>query len=44
MLEQVYDAVQKTGFGNVFASLDTFKFQCYYSYLNQKKKYAYDKY
>lgn len=34
MLEQVYDAVQKTGFGNVFASLDTFKYQCY-SYLNQ---------
>ena len=35
ILEQVYEAMQQTGFRNAFSSLDDFKYQCYYSYLNQ---------
>ena len=35
ILEQVYEAMQQTGFRNAYSSLDDFKCQCYYGYLNQ---------
>ncbi len=35
ILEQVYDALQRTPLKNVFATLDNFKYNCYYAYLNK---------
>lgn len=35
MIEQVFEAVQKTGFKNTFSTLDDFKYNCYYGYLNR---------
>jgi len=35
ILEQVFDAMQRTGFKNAFATLDDFKYNCYYGYLNK---------
>lgn len=34
ILEQVYKAMQRTGFRTAFASFDDFKYNCYYGYLN----------
>lgn len=34
ILEQVYQAMLQTGFRTAFASLDDFKYNCYYGYLN----------
>lgn len=34
ILEQVYKAMQRTGFRTAFASIDDFKYYCYYGYLN----------
>ena len=35
LLEQVYDAIQQTGFRALGWSLDDFKYNCYYGYLNE---------
>ena len=35
ILEQVYDAIQQTGFRALHWSLDDFKYNCYYGYLNK---------
>ncbi len=35
ILEQVYDAIQQTGFKALRWSLDDFKYNCYYGYLNR---------
>ena len=34
ILEQVYKAMQQTGFRTAFGSFDDFKYNCYYGYLN----------
>ena len=34
ILEQVYKAMQQTGFRTAFGSYDDFKYNCYYGYLN----------
>lgn len=35
ILEQVFEAMQKTGFRTAFSNLDDFKYNCYYGYLNR---------
>ena len=35
ILEQVYNAMQHTGFISAFSSLDDFKYNCYYGFLNR---------
>ena len=35
ILEQVYLAMQRTGFKNAFSSQDDFMYKCYYSFLNR---------
>lgn len=35
ILEQVYDAIQQTGFRALRWTLDDFKYNCYYGYLNE---------
>lgn len=35
IIEQVYQAMQQTGFRSAFDTLDDFKYNCYYGYLNR---------